>query len=264
MTMNDISETKIVQYLLDHPEFFERHAELLSNVKLFDIHGQKAISLQERQAFLLREKIKQHEQRIIDMIRYGNENLTTANRLHQWILSMLQCRDLEKLPQVCCTALQENFFIPQISIRLWGVKTNFKEYPFAQPVSSSFHATMGQIKTPYVGINNSPEASKWLNSPEYAASIALLPLFMGQKNTASKNFGMLIFASPDSQRFTTHMGTDFLSKIAEVASSALWPLIAQESVSTSNNSKESHQVLQLDTQEPASLLVSDPTMPQND
>lgn len=225
MTSSALSETKIAQYLLEHPEFFERHAELLGNIKLFDVHGQKAISLQERQAFLLREKIKQHEQRMLDMIRYGNENLTTSNRLHKWVLSMLQCRDLTQLPQLCCTSLQDNFFIPQIGIRLWGAKEIYQEQTFAQAVSASFMTTMGQIKSPYVGINNCPEACKWLNNAEYAASIALLPLFTNHKNTSNKNFGMLIFASPDSQRFTTHMGTDFLSKIAEIASAALWPLI---------------------------------------
>ena len=245
MTSPALSETKIAQYLLDHPEFFERHAELLGKIKLFDVHGQKAISLQEHQAFLLREKIKQHEQRMLDMIRYGNENLTTSNRLHKWVLRMLQCRDLTQLPHLCCTSLQENFFIPQIGIRLWSVKETYQEQVFAQAVSSSFMTTMGQIKSPYVGINNCPEATKWLNSAENAASIALLPLFTNQKNTTTKNFGMLIFASPDSQRFTTHMGTDFLSKIAEVASAALWPLIESTDKPETENSIESNLV-QLD------------------
>ena len=245
MTSPALSETKIAQYLLEHPEFFERHAELLGNIKLFDVHGQKAISLQERQAFLLREKIKQHEQRMLDMIRYGNENLTTSNRLHKWVLSMLQCRDLTQLPHLCCTSLQDNFYIPQIGIRLWDAKETFKSQTFAQAVSTSFMTTMGQIKSPYVGINNCPEASKWLSNSEHASSIALLPLFTNQKNTTSKNFGMLIFASPDSQRFTTHMGTDFLSKIAEVASAALWPLIDSTEKSGIENPTESN-IVQLD------------------
>jgi uncharacterized protein YigA (DUF484 family) len=35
---------------------------------------------------------------------------------------------------------------------------------------------------------------------------------------------MLVLASPDGQRFTSTMGTDFLARIAEVASAALTPL----------------------------------------
>ncbi|MEG0414433.1 MAG: DUF484 family protein, partial [Comamonas sp.] len=37
--MNDSS---IAEYLLQHPEFFERHAEMLSSVQLSSGHGQRA------------------------------------------------------------------------------------------------------------------------------------------------------------------------------------------------------------------------------
>ena len=33
----------------EHPGFFERHAELLATVQLTSPHGQRAVSLQERQ-----------------------------------------------------------------------------------------------------------------------------------------------------------------------------------------------------------------------
>ncbi|MEO7128606.1 MAG: DUF484 family protein, partial [Rhodoferax sp.] len=34
-------------------------------------------------------------------------------------------------------------------------------------------------------------------------------------------FGLIVLASPDSQRFNSAMGTDFLERIAELASAAL-------------------------------------------
>jgi uncharacterized protein YigA (DUF484 family) len=37
---------------------FERHAELLATVQLSSGHGSRAVSLQERQAGMLREKIR--------------------------------------------------------------------------------------------------------------------------------------------------------------------------------------------------------------
>jgi hypothetical protein len=37
-------------------------------------------------------------------------------------------------------------------------------------------------------------------------------------------FGLLVLASPDAQRFNSTMGTDFLARIAELASAALSPL----------------------------------------
>jgi len=54
--MNPITEDDIANFLVNTPDFFARHAELLSAVRLTSPHGQRAVSLQERQAEMLREK----------------------------------------------------------------------------------------------------------------------------------------------------------------------------------------------------------------
>ena len=56
--MNPITEDDIANYLANTPDFFARHAELLASVQLSSPHGNRAVSLQERQAEMLREKIK--------------------------------------------------------------------------------------------------------------------------------------------------------------------------------------------------------------
>ena len=48
--MNPITEDDIANFLVNTPDFFERHAELLSAVKLNSPHSHRAISLQEHQA----------------------------------------------------------------------------------------------------------------------------------------------------------------------------------------------------------------------
>ncbi len=63
-TMNPITEDDIANYLANTPDFFERHAQLLAAVQLTSPHGSRAVSLQERQAEMLRDKIKALEQRI--------------------------------------------------------------------------------------------------------------------------------------------------------------------------------------------------------
>ena len=55
-------KTTSPNYLANTPGFFERHAELLAAVQLTSPHGQRAVSLQERQMEMLREKIKGLEQ----------------------------------------------------------------------------------------------------------------------------------------------------------------------------------------------------------
>ena len=70
-----ITEDDIANYLANSPGFFERHAELLGRVQLTSPHGQRAVSLQERQMEMLRDKIKGLERQIIEMIRHGQENV---------------------------------------------------------------------------------------------------------------------------------------------------------------------------------------------
>lgn len=71
--LHGITEADIAQFLANNPAFFERHAELLASVQLTSPHGQRAVSLQERQMEMLRERIKGLEGRIMEMIRNGQE-----------------------------------------------------------------------------------------------------------------------------------------------------------------------------------------------
>ena len=62
-----ITEQDIANYLANTPGFFERHSELLASVQLNHPHGQRTVSLQERQAQMLREKIKSLERTIAQL-----------------------------------------------------------------------------------------------------------------------------------------------------------------------------------------------------
>jgi uncharacterized protein YigA (DUF484 family) len=70
-------------------------------------------------------------------------------------------------------------------------------------------------------LNTGFEATQWLENPETASSLALIPLRSSDAAGTGEVFGMLVLASMDAQRFHGGMGTDFLSRIGEVASAAL-------------------------------------------
>ena len=83
--MNPITEDDIANFLVNTPDFFERHAELLSAVKLTSPHSHRAVSLQERQAEMMREKIRALELRMMDMMRHGTENEVLIERMQRWV-----------------------------------------------------------------------------------------------------------------------------------------------------------------------------------
>ena len=216
-----ITENDIANYLANTPGFFERHAELLASVQLTSPHGQRAVSLQERQMEMLRDKIKGLEFKIIEMIRNGQENVAIADRLHRWTRAILLAAAPSALPEVLVRELQHQFLIPQAAVRLWGVAEAYQELDFARPVSEDVKSFASSLTLPYCGINSGFQAAAWLGDADTILSIALIPLRHG----AGDAFGMLVLGSPDPTRYTAEMGTEFLMRIGEVAGAALARLL---------------------------------------
>jgi hypothetical protein len=90
--------------------------------------------------------------------------------------------------------------------------------PFAQGASEDIRSLASSLTVPYCGVNAGFDAVKWLEDPDNVASLSLIPLRNGATSPA---FGMLVLASPDSQRYQAGMATDFLERIAELASASL-------------------------------------------
>jgi uncharacterized protein YigA (DUF484 family) len=222
VTIQGITEQDIANYLAHDPGFFERHAELLATIQLTSPHGQRAVSLQERQMEMLREKIKGLEGKIIEMIRHGQENVAIADRLHRWTRALMLTSNAGDLPGTLTRELMHQFMIPQAGIRVWGAADAFSSLPFAKPVSKDVQILAASLTLPYCGVNSGFEAAQWLDDPASAMSIAMIPLRQGSGVEA---FGMLVLASPDPTRYTADMGTEFLQRIGELASAALSRLL---------------------------------------
>lgn len=224
-----ITEDDIANYLANTPDFFERHAELLAAVQLTSPHSQRAVSLQERQATLLREKIRMLEQRIMDMIRNVNENMVLSDKLLYWARTLFLNTDVQALPQLIADELADQFSVPQVGIKVWGVAPQYASCEFATGVSDDAKSFATSLTEPFCGVNTGLEAINWLPEPQAAVSLAILPLRAlpetnGAHGGVAPAFGLLVLASPDAQRFASTMGTDFLARISELASAALSPL----------------------------------------
>jgi len=218
---NPITEDDIANYLANTPDFFERHAELLASVVLASPHSNRAVSLQERQAQMLRDKIKILEHRVMDMIRNGNENLMLSDKLLGWARSLFLVTDPLALPGQIADKIQAQFSVPQVGLKVWGVAAQFAQADFSQGVSEDAKLFASSLTEPFCGVNTGFEVVNWLAEPQAATSLAILPLRSGSTTGVTSAFGLLVLASPDAQRFNSTMGTDFLARLAELASAAL-------------------------------------------
>ncbi len=217
-----ITEADIANYLATSPGFFERHAELLGSVQLTSPHGQRAVSLQERQMEMLREKIKGLERQIIEMIRNGQDNVLIADKLHRWTRSLMLTANAADLPDVLVHELKHEFMIPQAVVRIWGGAEAFSSLSFARKVADDIKSFASSLGAPYCGADTGFGAVQWLDDAPHAASIAMIPL---RHESPGSAFGLLVLASPDATRYTAQMGTEFLARIGEIASAALTRLL---------------------------------------
>ncbi len=220
-----ITEGDIADYLANTPGFFERHADLLATIQLTSPHGQRAVSLQERQMEMLRERIKGLELKIVEMIRHGQENVAIADRLHRWTRALLLAADAAELPDVLVRELKHQFLVPQAALRLWNVAEPYAALPAAQGVSDDVKTFTASLGLPYCGLNAGFEAAQWLDEAATVTSIALVPLRHGAAEAGRGAIGLLVLGSPDPTRYGSDMGTEFLLRIGELASAALARLV---------------------------------------
>lgn len=220
--VHPITEEDIANYLVQTPGFFERHAYVLAAVQLTSPHSGRAVSLQERQAEMLRDKIRTLEHKTSDMIRYGHENMGIGDKLQGWTFGLLRAVDPGDLPAVIARDLALCFDVPQAALRLWDVAPQWASARFARGCSDDVKDFATSLVQPYCGTNPGVEAVGWLDAPAEARSLALIAL---REEPGAPSFGLLILASPDVRRFQPDMGTDFLERIGELASAALTRLI---------------------------------------
>jgi uncharacterized protein YigA (DUF484 family) len=221
--MNDqLDSAAVADYLSDNPGFFEEHAELLARIKLSSPVTGRASSLPERQMEVLREKIKQMELRMAELIRIAQENDAITDKFMAWTRALLTARNDVDLPHILINSLQTIFSVPHVTLRIWGVAEEFSHGWFAAPVSADAKIFCNGLTAPFCGENLDFEAASWIEDGESIKSIAMLPLRVG---AAPEAFGLLVLGSPDPARFTADMATDFLAKIGETASAALTCLL---------------------------------------
>jgi uncharacterized protein YigA (DUF484 family) len=213
-----MTEEEIVRYLRSNPAFFDRNADALAEIVLVSPHSRRTVSLQERQAELLREKIRAFEMRLMELLRHGADNTVLADRLLRWARDLFLEHDAARVPTLIAESIQLQFAVPQVALRVWDVATTHGGAPWTQGATEEIRRFADALGEPFCGVNTGFEATAWLPHPEQAVSLALLPLRLPHAETA---MGLIVLASPDAQRYSSTMGTDFLVRIAEVASAAL-------------------------------------------
>jgi len=221
---NEENEQQIARWLKSNPEFLLRHPELLSHLKMPDLHAGRAISLHERQLEVMREKHRQLEHRLADLMRTAQENDLIGEKMQRFTRQLLLHEQRASLDSRLMELLQEVFQVPQVGLKLWPLGATRLEPGLELPLSAEQMDRVDQMQQPLCGSPAQKPGVQWLaDRGQNARSVALLALRRGIEPQA---FGLLVLGSADADRFHAQMGTAFLQRLAELVSAALTPALS--------------------------------------
>lgn len=201
----------VAAYLKEHPEFFENYAEIVADVFIPHPHGGRAISISERQILTLRERGKQLEGKLTEMIQFGEENDVIGEKVHRLTLALIAAQDVAALTHVVDFNLREDFAVPHVALRIWH-----QGAPADASASEATRDFAAGLLHPHCGPLAMADTAAF-----FGESAPLLKSYAYVALRGKDTFGVLALASEDAQRFYPEMGTLYLTRIGEVIAACL-------------------------------------------
>jgi uncharacterized protein YigA (DUF484 family) len=219
-----LAEDQVADYLLGHPEFFERHGAVLARLKLPHQRGSAAISLVERQVLVLRDKHAVLEKKLHELIENGRANDAISDRVHRLTRRLLRARDAVGVVAALETSLREDFGASRWV--LLAVDPTFaplgplagphvRVVPRGSPELKIFETFFESARPRSGQIRDTQREYLFGGDGSQVGSTVLIPL--GDHAA----LGLLAIASNDTERYLPTMSTDYLVRIGEIVTEAV-------------------------------------------
>jgi uncharacterized protein YigA (DUF484 family) len=207
----------VAHYLQGNPKFFEDYAEFMAHIVIPHPHSGRAISITERQMLSLRDRNRELEGKLAELIQFGEENDAISERMHRLAVGLAAAATLQSVLNALHYHLREDFMVPQVFIRLWDQPKNAGEMPDFVEVGEELQVFAETLQRPYCGSTSGFETAAWFGAEAARMrSQALVAL-----RDSGGTIGMLAMGAEDSQRFYAEMGTLYLERLGELISAAL-------------------------------------------
>jgi uncharacterized protein YigA (DUF484 family) len=219
-----LAEDQVADYLLAHPEFFERHGTVLARLKLPHQRGSAAVSLVERQVLVLRDKHAVLEKKLHELIENGRTNDSISDRVHRLTRRLLRARDATGVIMALETSLREDFGAsrwvllatdPGLAPLAHLQNPHVRVVPRGSAELRIFEAFFESARPRSGQIRDTQREYLFGGDGTQVGSTVLIPL--GER----AGFGLLAIASHDTERYLPTMSTDFLVRIGEIVTEAV-------------------------------------------
>ena len=225
------SSDEIAQYLCKHPQFFEEYADVLADIQVPHPHGGRAIPISERQIVALRDKNRILQEKLSDLIRFGEENGALTEKMHRLAIVLLTFTHLNDLLGGLHFNLREDFSIPHMGLRLWDITSSGTELPEFSLTSTDIRTLAESLPHPYCGTHVPDEIKTWFGED----ALRLRSFAMVALRARQTVIGLMVMGSEDPQRFYSGMGTIYLTQLGELVSAALGRLTPADASPASPN-----------------------------
>jgi len=211
------AEQAIVRYLNAHPEFFNRHPELVETLRI-PHPCQPAVSLLQHQVRILRERNAQLRGKLQEWVEVARENGDLIDRLQRLTLVLIEARDLAEMLTGIEGVLQAEFKAEYTLLCLTAEvqPADWERIMILSPAAQAVFGPLLNSGRPLCGRLTRQQAQTLFGERACRiASAALVPL------RGERWQGLLAVGSQDEERFQPGMGTLFLSCMGELISHAL-------------------------------------------
>ena len=191
---------EVAQYLKEHLQFFNEFPDLLADIEIPHPQDDKVVSLHERQVISLRDRNRVLQDKLRELISFGEENDVIGGKMHRLVIALLATTSMNEVLNALYFSLKEDFSVPLVEIRFWDVPcTDSSRIEFA-PVSEDVHVIAQSLAQPYCGNHIVDEIKHWFGE--------------GGEH-------LLVLGSPDAERFYPEMGTLHLKHLSELICAAI-------------------------------------------
>ena len=216
-----LTAEQVAEFLKQNPGFFEQHVDLLMNLQIPHPHGGRAVSIGERQLVAVREKAKLLEDKLRELIQFGEENDAVGEKVHRLCCRLIEAPSLDAALDTLYLDLLDHFAVPHVAVRLWNVAEENPDTKEFSHVAVEMREFVEKMTSPYCGSHAVYESQAWFGeAAPHLKSFALVPLARD-----GLGFGVVALASEDPKRFYAEMGTLHLARIGELVSHALWRFV---------------------------------------
>lgn len=215
-----VSDKEVEKYLKQHPDFFEKHTQLLTELKVPHVTG-GAVSLVERQVDVLRKQNRKLQKQLDDLVQIARDNEKLNRQVYKLTLSLMEADSVSDVVNLLVRSLSTDFAADAVALRIVASPKVVAALHRREFISNAedLKQLFGKIfedGRPLCGrLKQTQREYLFAETAARIGSVALLPLM------AKKGFGLLAIGSFEDTRFHPGMGTVYLNQMSHLISKAV-------------------------------------------